>query len=101
MVTALKAGGVLLSVEPDMLPCTVAEPDSMRTFWEGWLRWSVEVGIDDFVGRKIAAWLDSLGIEDVAGEGHTAQFQRRVRLGNILDRDRAGVGALSAEIELC
>ncbi len=32
MVTALKPGGALLSIEPDMLPCTVAEPDSMHTF---------------------------------------------------------------------
>jgi SAM-dependent methyltransferase len=74
MVSALKPGGLLLSVEPDMLPCTVAEPDSMHTFWEGWLKWSVKAGIDYFVGRKIPVWLDSLGLEDVAGEGHTAQF---------------------------
>jgi SAM-dependent methyltransferase len=74
MVSALKPGGVLLSVEPDMLPCTVAEPDSMHRFWEGWLRWSVEAGIDYSIGRKIPAWLDSLGLEDVAGEGNTAQF---------------------------
>jgi ubiquinone/menaquinone biosynthesis C-methylase UbiE len=32
MVTALKPGGLLLSIEPDMLPCAVAEPDSMHTF---------------------------------------------------------------------
>ncbi len=37
MVGALKPGGVLLSIEPDMLPCTVAEPDTMRAFWQGWL----------------------------------------------------------------
>src|SRR5262249_61232452 len=74
MVSALKPGGVLLSVEPDMLPCTVAEPDSMHRFWEGWLMWSVEAGIDYFVGGKILAWLDSLGLADIAGEGHTAQF---------------------------
>ena len=55
-------------------PCTVAEPDSMQAFWRGWLKWSVEAGIDYFVGRKIPAWLDSLGLEDVAGEGNTAQF---------------------------
>jgi SAM-dependent methyltransferase len=30
MVSSLKPGGVLLSIEPDMLPCTVAEPDSMH-----------------------------------------------------------------------
>jgi SAM-dependent methyltransferase len=74
MVSALKPGGALLSIEPDMLPCTVAEPDLIHAFWEGWLKWSVEAGIDYFIGRKISAWLDSLGLKDVAGEGHTAQF---------------------------
>jgi SAM-dependent methyltransferase len=74
MTAALKPGGVLLSIEPDMLPCTVAEPDTMRAFWQGWLKWSKEAGIDYFIGRKIPAWLDSLGLEQVAGEGHIAQF---------------------------
>jgi SAM-dependent methyltransferase len=44
MVEALKPGGVLLSIEPDMLPCTVTEPDGIREFWSGWLRWSTEAG---------------------------------------------------------
>lgn len=74
MVKALKPGGVLLSIEPDMLPCTVTSPDSMQAFWQGWLKWSVEAGIDYFVGRKIPAWLDTIGLESVAGEGYTAQF---------------------------
>jgi SAM-dependent methyltransferase len=74
MLTALKPGGALLCIEPDMLPCTVAEPASMRTFWQGWLNWSVDAGIDYFIGRKIPAWLDSLGVEDIASEGHTANF---------------------------
>jgi hypothetical protein len=52
----------------------IAEPDAMRAFWQGWLKWSREAGIDYFIGRKIPAWLDSLGLEEVAGEGHTAQF---------------------------
>jgi SAM-dependent methyltransferase len=74
MVKALKPGGVLLSIEPDMLPCTVAEPDSMRIFWQQWLAWSVQSGIDYFIGRKVPAWLDSLGLTDLTSEGHTAQF---------------------------
>ncbi len=74
MAAALKPGGVLLSIEPDMLPCTVTEPEPIRTFWQGWLQWSVETSIDYFVGRKVPAWLDSLGLKSVAGEGHTALF---------------------------
>jgi hypothetical protein len=38
MVTALKPRGVVLSIEPDMLPCTVTVPDSMHAFWQGWLK---------------------------------------------------------------
>jgi hypothetical protein len=56
-----------------MLP-TISEPDSMHAFCQGWLKWAVAEGIDYFIGRKIPAWLDSLGIQRVAGEGHTAQF---------------------------
>jgi SAM-dependent methyltransferase len=77
MVAALKPGGVLFSIEPDMLPCTVTEPDALHAFWQGWLKWSAEASIDYFIGRKIPAWLDSLGLEDVAGEGHTAFFNGR------------------------
>ncbi len=100
MVTALKPGGVLLSIEPDMLPCTVTEPDSMHAFWQGWLKWSVAAGIDYSIGRKIPAWLDSLGLEGVAGEGYTAQFNGGSALGDLLDRDHAGVGARTSEIGL-
>lgn len=74
MAAALKPGGVLLSIEPDMLPCAVVEPESMRAFWEGWLKWSKQAGIDYSVGRKIPAWMDSLGLEGIAGEGRTAHF---------------------------
>ena len=74
MVDALKPGGVLLSVEPDMMPCTVTEPDSMRKFWQGWLSWSAQANIDYFIGRKVPAWLDSLGLQNIAGEGRAAWF---------------------------
>jgi SAM-dependent methyltransferase len=77
MVEAVKPGGVLLSIEPDMLPCTVAEPESTRAFWRAWLKWSEQSGIDYFVGRSIPAWLDALGMEDVAGEGNAMHFNGR------------------------
>jgi SAM-dependent methyltransferase len=74
MIEAVKPGGAFLSIEPDMLPCTVAEPGSMRAFWQAWLKWSEQSGIDYFVGRRITAWLDGLGMEGVAGEGDTMHF---------------------------
>ena len=74
MVAAVKPGGAFLSIEPDMLPATVAEPEPMRLFWQAWLRWSENSGIDYFIGRKMPAWLDSVGLQSVGGEGHTAHF---------------------------
>jgi SAM-dependent methyltransferase len=74
MIEAVKPGGVFLSIEPDMLPCTVAEPESMRAFWQAWLIWSEQSDIDYTVGRRIPAWLDSLGLEGVAAEGDTMHF---------------------------
>ncbi len=74
MMAALKPGGVLLSIEPDMLPCTAAAPESLNQFWRGWIQWSEAAGIDYFIGRKIPAWLDSLGLEKISSEGTTAQF---------------------------
>lgn len=75
MATALKPGGVLLSIEPEMLPCTVATPESAHIFWQGWLRWSRDAGIDYGIGRNIAAMLDSIDIvSDIEGEGGTPVF---------------------------
>ena len=66
MITALKPGGALLSMEPDMLPCTVAEPHSMHTFWEGWLRWWVE---------------GSLNVQHVAGAKGTRRSSTADQIG--------------------
>jgi SAM-dependent methyltransferase len=74
MIGAVKPGSVFLSIEPDMLPCTVAEPETMRAFWRAWLKWSEQSDIDYAVGRRIPAWLDSLGLEGIAGAGDTMHF---------------------------
>lgn len=74
MIAALKPGGLLLSIEPDALPIQAAEPELVYQFWQGWWEWSITAGIDYGIGRTIARWLDCLGLEGVAGEGHTAVF---------------------------
>jgi SAM-dependent methyltransferase len=74
MLAALKPRGVFLSIEPDMLPATAAEPEPVRAFWQGWLQWSASVGIDYFIGRKMPSLLVGLTLENVAAEGHTALY---------------------------
>lgn len=101
MIGAVKPGGVFLSIEPDMLPCTVVEPESMRAFWRAWMTWSEQSGIDYYVGRRIPAWLDALGLKDVAGEGHTAQFNGGSDWGDILDEHDQRAGAGDLEIGRC
>ena len=80
MIAAVKPGGVFLSIEPDMLPATVAEPQSMRLFWQSWLRWSAGSGIDYHIGRKMPAWLDWSDCEALA-EKETPRISTAGRIG--------------------
>jgi SAM-dependent methyltransferase len=74
MCAALKHGGVLLSIEPDMLPATATEPESMHGFWQGWLKWSASADVNYFIGRKMPAMLASAGLEAIGAEGDTAIY---------------------------
>jgi len=38
LVASLRPGGVVLLIEPDFLPITIAEPPEARAFWDGWLK---------------------------------------------------------------
>src|SRR5215475_10810855 len=51
MVAGLKPGGAILLIEPDFLPVSIAESPEVRAFWDGWLTWSRERGIDYYIGR--------------------------------------------------
>lgn len=74
MIAGLKAGGALLLIEPDFLPVSVAEPPEIRAFWDGWLAWSRERGIDYFIGRTLAPRLASLGLTNICGTAKTAVY---------------------------
>lgn len=74
MIASLKPGGALLLIEPDFLPVSVAEPQEVRAFWDGWLAWSRERGIDYFIGRTLAPRLASRGLTNIAGTAETAVY---------------------------
>ena len=74
MVASLKPGGALLLIEPDFLPVSIAEPPEVREFWDGWLAWSRERGIDYFIGRTLATQLGSLGLANISGAAETAIY---------------------------
>jgi SAM-dependent methyltransferase len=74
MIASLRGGGALLLIEPDFLPVSIAEPSEVRAFWDGWLAWARERGIDYHIGRTLAPRLASLGLKNVSGTAETAIY---------------------------
>ena len=74
LVAGLAPGGGILLIEPDFLPVSVAEPPDVRAFWDGWLAWSRDQGIDYHIGRTLAPRLAAAGLEQVAGTAETAVY---------------------------
>ena len=75
LVAGLAPGGAILLIEPDFLPTTIAEPTEVHRFWEGWLAWSREQGIDYFLGRSLARRLAKHHLDEVDGAAETALYQ--------------------------
>ncbi len=74
MVASLRPGGALLLIEPDFLPVSIAEPPDVRAFWEGWIAWARERGINYFIGRSFAPRLAALGLVKISGTAETAIY---------------------------
>jgi SAM-dependent methyltransferase len=74
LIASARPGGTILLIEPDFLPVSIAEPPEIRAFWQGWLAWSSEQGIDYFIGRRLPATLSSLGLQDVWATAETALY---------------------------
>jgi 2-polyprenyl-3-methyl-5-hydroxy-6-metoxy-1,4-benzoquinol methylase len=74
LVASLRPGGAILLVEPDFLPVSIAQPPEVRAFWDGWLAWSRERGIDYQIGRTLAPRLAALGLKQISGTAETAVY---------------------------
>lgn len=74
LVESVAPGGAILLIEPDFLPVSVAGPAPVKAFWDGWLAWSREQGIDYHVGRSLAPRLAALGLEQIEGVAETAVY---------------------------
>jgi SAM-dependent methyltransferase len=74
LVASVRPGGAILLIEPDFLPVSVAEPPEVRAFWDGWLAWSREQGIDYTIGRRLPRSLAALGLEQIGGTAETALY---------------------------
>jgi hypothetical protein len=52
----------------------VADPPEIRAFWDGWLAWASEQGIDYFIGRRLPAALAALGLDSIDATAETALY---------------------------
>jgi SAM-dependent methyltransferase len=75
LIASLRPGGAILLIEPDFLPVSVAEPVEIRAFWNGWLDWSRERGIDYHIGRTLAPRLAARGLREIEGTAETAVYK--------------------------
>jgi SAM-dependent methyltransferase len=74
LIASLRPDGALLLIEPDFLPVSIAEPPEVRAFWDGWVAWSRERGIDYQIGRTLAPRLAALGLTQINGTAETAIY---------------------------
>jgi SAM-dependent methyltransferase len=74
LVASARPGGAILLIEPDFLPVTIAEPAEVRRFWDGWLAWSREQGIDFFIGRRLPPMLVRRGVTEIDAVAETAIY---------------------------
>jgi SAM-dependent methyltransferase len=74
MVASLRSGGAILLIEPDFLPVSIAEPPEVRAFWDGWLAWARERGINYKIGRTLAPRLAALGLMGISGTAETSIY---------------------------
>ncbi len=74
MIASLRPGGALLLIEPDFLPVSIAEPPEVQAFWDGWLSWACERGINYLIGRTLAPQLAALGLIAISGTAETAVY---------------------------
>ena len=74
LALAVRPGGAIVIEEPDFHAVLATDSPVMRDFWEGFLAWAADEGIDYFVGRRVAPGLARSGFEGVAAHGETILF---------------------------
>jgi SAM-dependent methyltransferase len=74
LLGSARPGATVLVIEPDFLPVSIAEPREVRDFWQRWLAWSGEQGIDYLLGRRLPQLLSAAGLRDVGAIAETALY---------------------------
>ncbi|HVR47310.1 MAG TPA: class I SAM-dependent methyltransferase [Candidatus Binatia bacterium] len=62
MAAALKPGGWLFVCEPDFHLALACEPKAWRDAWNGIIAWGKSQGVEWFIGRRLPAMVQALGL---------------------------------------
>ena len=74
LAEAVRPGGCILIEEPDFHPVLASDSAVMRDFWQGFLAWAANHGIDYFIGRRLAPLLAGFGLQQIDVYGETILF---------------------------
>jgi SAM-dependent methyltransferase len=74
LLASLRPGGAILLIEPDFLPVSIAEPEEVRAFWDGWLAWARRERIDYTIGRRLPRTLARLGLVGIEAAAETVLY---------------------------
>ena len=62
MAAAVKPGGWLFACEPDFNLARTCKPEAWAETWDGIIKWGQTQGVDWFIGRKLPAMVNALGL---------------------------------------
>lgn len=71
LADAVKPGGVIVIEEPDFHPVMATDSPVLRDFWQGFLAWASNQGIDYFIGRRLGMHLSRHGFTGITVHGET------------------------------
>ena len=74
LAVAVKPGGYMLIEEPDFHPVLATDSPVVRDFWQGFLAWAANQGIDYFIGRRLGMLFRKAGFIDIDVRGETILF---------------------------
>ncbi len=74
LVKAVRPGGHLLYVEPDLHPAFCDDHPVWKRFWQALFQWGERLDIDYYTGRRVPAQLASIGMDIVSVRGETVLF---------------------------
>ena len=74
LIQAMRPGGHILYVEPDVHPAFCDDHPVWKRYWQAIFEWGERMDIDYYIGRRVPGQLATIGMDIVSVRGETALF---------------------------